>query len=278
MGTGPFKLAMSAASRRWQRRQAFAGFGDWFMTLYDALLRYARRVPLPLRRSVRPVRLANDPNPIYLRMGSSDGFVLEEIFLTHVYEPVTSAGNTLGPVKQIIDLGANAGFSVRLWRHRFPEARVIAVEPDPGNFAACKRNVEAAGGGDDNHVQLVQACVAGKPGTVYLDRSAEECAFTMTSTQSGEPIPALTLPMILDQCHADDVIDILKIDIEGAEREMFADCASWLGRVRSIMIELHPGYDRQMLMADLSRGGHNFSVRWQSETAGNPLIFLVREG
>jgi len=275
MGTGSFKLAMRAASRRWQRRKDFAGVGDWFMTLYDALLRYAKRTPLPLRRSVRPVRLANDPNPLYLRLGSSDGFVLEEIFLTHVYEPVTSPNNNLGPVKQIIDLGANAGFSVRLWRSRFPEARVIAVEPDPGNFAACRRNVEAGGG--DNHIQIVQACVAGKPGTVYLDRSAEECAFSMTTAQSGEPIAAMTLPMILEQCHAAEVIDILKVDIEGAEREMFADCSSWLGRVRSIMIELHPGYDQQMLLHDLSRGGGEFRVTWKSETAGNPLLFLVRQ-
>src|SRR5690348_10415691 len=119
MGTGafkPLKLAMSAAQRRWQRRRAFARFRDWLITLYDALLRYAKRFPLPLRGRVRPVRLANDPKPVYLRLGSSDGFVLEEIFVTHVYEPVTSATNGLGPVKQIIDLGANAGFSVRLWR------------------------------------------------------------------------------------------------------------------------------------------------------------------
>ncbi|HEY1628961.1 MAG TPA: FkbM family methyltransferase [Tepidisphaeraceae bacterium] len=269
MGKRGFKIAAEALQRRWQRRKYFARWRDWLMSLYDALLRYARRFPLPLRGRVWAILLAGEKTPVYLRLGSSDGFVLEEIFVTDVYAPLSSA--KLGEVGQIVDLGANAGLSVRLWRQRFPRANVIAIEPDAGNFAICKKNA-----GDD-HVQLVQACVAAQRGKVYLDRSAEECAFTMSDVPVGEPVDALPLAEILDQCHAAQAIDILKVDIEGAEKELFADCAGWIGRVRNIMIELHPGYSMQMLRDDLRRSGADLGVQWTNETAGNPLIFLVRQ-
>jgi FkbM family methyltransferase len=270
MGMRGFKIISEALRRRWRRRSYFARWRDWLMTMYDALLRYAKRFPLPLRGRVWPILLAGEKLPVYLRLGSSDGFVLEEIFITQVYAPLTTA--KLGEVRQIVDLGANAGLSVRVWRQRFPDAKVIAVEPDAGNFAICKKNA-----GDD-HVQLVQACVAAKRGKVYLDRSAEECAFMMTDAPVGEPVDALPLVEILDQCHAEQAIDILKVDIEGAEREVFANCAGWIGRVRSIMIELHPGYSLEMLLSDLRRAEADFKIEWTNETAGNPLIFLLRRG
>jgi FkbM family methyltransferase len=268
MAAGRFKIVLEALRRRWQRRRFFARRRDWLMTMYDALLRYAKGAPMPLRGRIRPIYLAGEKTPVYLRLGSSDGFVLEEIFVTDVYQPVTTA--TLGEVRQIVDLGANSGLSVRLWRQRFPDARVIAVEPDSGNFAICKKNA-----GEDR-VQLVQACVAAKRGKVYLDRSAEECAFMMTDAAVGEPVDALPLMEILEQCGAEQGIDLLKVDIEGAEREIFADCGGWIGRVRSIMIELHPGYSSEMLLDDLRHAGADFRIEWSNETAGNPLIFLTK--
>jgi FkbM family methyltransferase len=263
----------AAIRRRWQGRRNFAHTRDWLATLYDSTARYSRKLPIPGRGRVCAVHLADDPaSPLYLRLGSSDGFVLEEIFVTRVYDPVTRRKD-LGPIRQIIDLGANAGFSVRLWRKCYPDARIIAVEPDPGNFRACQRNV-----GSTNHVQLVQACIAAKPGQVYLDRTNEECAFTMTDQQVGEPIEAITLPMLLDRCAADPIIDILKVDIEGAECEMFANCSDWIARVRTIMIELHPPYTTQNFLDDLAKAGANFKLEWTGETAGNALLLLTRAG
>jgi len=256
--------------RRWHGRQNFARMRDWAATLYDSLARYARNVPIPGRGRPCAVQLANDPAPLYLRLGSSDGFVLEEIFVTRVYEPVTSRKG-LAPVKQIIDLGANAGFSVRLWQKCYPDARIIAVEPDAGNFRACQRNV-----GNSNHVQLVQACIAARPGQVYLDRTNDESAFSMTDKRSGEPIEAITVPMLLERCGADPIIDILKVDIEGAEREVFANCSDWIGRVPTIMIELHPPYTTQNFLDDLERTGARFKLEWTGETAGNVLLLLTQ--
>ena len=68
---------------------------------------------------------------------------------------------------------------------------------------------------------------------VYLDRSAEECAISITDQSIGRRSAAMTLPMALAQCGCDAPIDILKMDIEGAERQVLADCASWLGRANN---------------------------------------------
>jgi FkbM family methyltransferase len=272
MEIGLFKNARSAIARRWGHRGHFASTRDWLVSLYDTLLRYAKGSPLPWQGRTCAVTIAGDHHPVYLRLGSSDGFVLEEIFIAEVYGPVTSATD-LGEMRQIVDLGANVGLSVCLWLKHFPGAKVIAVEPDPANFRACCRNL---GGASDRQVLLVRACVAAKPGLVYLDRSAEECAIHVTSRPVGQPVQAMTLPAILEKCQAQPVIDLLKVDVEGAEREVFGDCAGWIDRVRNIMIELHGDYTQELLLKDLVRAGADFKVVWTGVTAGNPLLFLRR--
>ncbi len=50
----------------------------------------------------------------------------------------------------------------------------------------------------------------------------------------------LAMPDLLAE-NAIDEIDILKVDIEGAEGDLFAECESWISKVRLIIIEVHPG-------------------------------------
>ena len=83
--------------------------------------------------------------------------MLEEIFIRKVYQVVTEAD--LG-VRQIVDLGANVGMTVRLWMQHFPDARIIAVEPDEANLGVCRANA----GGGHGRVVFLHACVADKPG------------------------------------------------------------------------------------------------------------------
>lgn len=271
MKPGVLHHALRAARRRWSQRRYFTGVKDWFLTLYDTALRFIKRIPMPGRSRAVAVRLRNDPEAIYLRLGRSDGFVMEEIFIADVYAPVTL--EALGKAETIVDLGANVGLSVRLWQRRFPEARIVAVEPDPDNFTAAERNLAK-----DPHrrVQMFRALIGDSPGQAYLDRSAEECAFSMTDSPIGEPIDVLPLPTILDLAKFDGDIDLLKVDIEGAEQKLFADCSSWISRIRALMIELHPNYSKEMLLADLSRAGANFTIHWENQTAGNPLLFLTQ--
>ena len=65
-------------------------------------------------------------------MGSPDLWILDELFRGGEYKAVVESD--LGDVRQIVDLGANAGISIRYWLNRWPDARVIGVEPDEFNF------------------------------------------------------------------------------------------------------------------------------------------------
>lgn len=267
-------ILSSAISRRWNDRRSFASLGAWSIVLYDTLLRFAKRWPLPGRGRPRGVRLEGLAEPVEIRLGTSDGFVLEEIFLRKVYEPAMAL--SADSVRQVIDLGANCGLSVRLWLASFPNCKLVAVEPDAGNYEALLGNVRRSGQAD--RVQCIRACVAAQAGEVYLDRSREECAITMIPQpmDQSDSVPAVPMSRVLSECEA-EAIDLLKVDIEGAEQEVFVDCREWLGRVGNLFIELHPPYTADHFLADLQRNGGRFTIVWRGETAGNPLLFLRAE-
>lgn len=263
---------VSIVQHRWQERKRFARLRDWLMSLYDVGLRLAPKAPLPLRNRAWPVKVQSQTSPLFLRLGRSDGFVLKEIFLTGVYQPTLDQLHE--PVRQIVDLGSNVGLSVRLWLERYPQARVLAVEPDAENFEALQQNVNAANAVD--RVRALRVCVAGQPGKVYLDRSAEECAIHVTDQAVGEPVDALPLPTLLTDAGFESDIDLLKMDIEGAEADVLADCVSWIGRVKLLVIELHGDYTQDRLMNDLQRNGGRFELTHSDVTANNPLLVLRR--
>jgi FkbM family methyltransferase len=247
-------------SWRNERRWYPAVGPSWGVRVYDRWLRKLHWLNLPGRKRVARVRFRGERTSFAVRLGSSDLQLNQTITYRGEYRPLFEH-DLGGPVRQIVDLGANAGFTIRLWRRKFPDARIIAVEPDESNVNMCRLNADAVGGGE--RVQLVRACVDGKVGTVLLDRSGLEqhyhIADEVTDPARCARVDALTVPQILDRCGADEVIDLLKCDIQGAEQAVFADCAEWIGRVRNLVVELHDPYTREAFLSDLERAG------WQHE-------------
>src|ERR1700733_8221921 len=155
-----------------------------------------------------------------------------------------------GTAHTIVDLGANIGLSARFLSERYPDARLLAFEPDPEIFALAQRNVRA-----HPQVSLRNLGVAGIPGHLALHRfpggswgtssfvTIQEVAETFTAE-------AVTLDSIIDELGD---IDLLKIDIEGAEYEVLEACQQ-LQRVRCIIGEVHaiPNASAEQLFALLS--------------------------
>lgn len=240
-------------------------------SLYNRLLLRPAGKFLPLRRCVRKVRLPGKSEAVCVRLGTTDWHVLEEIFFQGEYDEMLQRLDP--PVRTIVDLGANVGLSLRLWRERFPAARVIAVEPDAENIVMCRRN-----GGES--CELVQACAAGSRRQVYLDRSGGEWAASMRDRpveSAGEAIPTITVEELCDRIAPGGEIDLLKCDIEGAEKEVFADCSRWIGRVRNIMIETHAPYTAEQFLADVARCGGEFETRMMAVEGGLGHALLVRK-
>lgn len=256
--------------RHWQKRKAFAGTMDWVTYLYNRLLRRLPKWPLPGRQATVKVRLHGQPDPFYIRLGTTDLLVLEEMFGTGEYAFVK---NALPDVRTIVDLGANVGFSLRYWQGIFPGASIIAVEPDPKNFRLCQQNIELAH--FSRQVTLIQACVGAHRRQVRL-QGAEEWGYRMVEGSSPGGIMTDVLPLaeILETHAPNQTIDLLKCDIEGAEQELFGECAPWISRVRAIVIELHSPYSTADFFADLKNSGVAFQVVKIFAEKQNPVILL----
>lgn len=137
----------------------------------------------------------------------------------------------------IVDAGANVGCSALYFAGRFPGAEIIAIEPDPANFALLEKNTAG-----HPRISLRQAALW--PRNDARLRISGDNSLSMHCEESSEPaqgaLPALTVDDILAMAEHDE-IDILKLDIEGAEEALFASNTDWLRRVRRLWIEIHDG-------------------------------------
>jgi FkbM family methyltransferase len=168
---------------------------------------------------------------VKVRPATADMATIDQ-FLLGPYMPATTGHAP----SSIVDCGANMGLASRYLKQAFPQAKVIAIEPDQENFKLLSENLS---GLRDCHPVL--AAVWPVPGFVQLERDGlRHSAFrTKATTGSGDTIEALSIPSIMERFGLER-IGLLKIDIEGAEMELFgAPDLSWLEKVDRIAIELH---------------------------------------
>jgi FkbM family methyltransferase len=209
--------------------------------------------------SARPVKLAPRglQHPISCRPGTSDMWVCWQIFVERMY-------NCLGDLESvdlIIDCGANTGFSSAWFLSRFPRATLLAVEPDRRNFALLKANLEPYG---TRAIAIHGAVWSTRQRLTIADPSAAAFAIQVRApaeTEAGE-IQAYTIPDLLEIAGTDRG-GILKLDIEGAEAELFRDPPSWLAKFDNIAIELHGEACRMVFMDAITH--HSFNIAESKE-------------
>lgn len=186
------------------------------------------------RSGIGPLKTIEAPwlgGKVYVRPGTADMATIDQ-FLIGPYMPAVSGT----PPATIVDLGANIGLATRFLAHKYPEATIIAVEPDQENVILLKKNLEGHG-----RCHVIQAAVWPVDGTVELERDGlRHSAFRVKEAADHEgTVEAITIPHIMRKFNLER-IGLLKIDIEGAEREIFdAKDLAWLDRVDRIAIELH---------------------------------------
>lgn len=145
------------------------------------------------------------------------------------------------PSPRILDCGANVGLASLYWKRRYPQARITAYEADPEIAAALRANLAANGAGD---VEVVEAAVWTETGT--LSFRAEGADSGAIAALAGAPVeaalktvPAVRLRDALLTAGAEGPIDLLKLDVEGAEAAILADCADALRPVSAMLAEIH---------------------------------------
>lgn len=171
------------------------------------------------------------------RPGTSDLESFDQIFVEREY----SCLDDLEDVTLILDCGANVGYSAAYLLSRFPTSRVIAIEPDPENFAILRANLAPYG----DSAKLLRSAVWSHPTGLVLSRSpyrdGKAWSRQVRECQPGEEadLVAVDIGSLLRRLPGER-ISILKMDIEGAEGVVFgANDRSWIDLVDNIVIELH---------------------------------------
>ncbi len=174
--------------------------------------------------------------------------------------------------RTIVDLGANIGVATAWFRARYPNARIVAVEPDPASFAKLERNL-----GDDPAVTLVHAAVARESGEVLLFRPpGYSVASSLSDAQSDAGASTQVRACTLDELCADqglEQLDLLKLDVEGAELDAL-EGLSRLDNVETMVGEAHPLLLERGVDAFFERL-QGFDVERVSESA-DAISFIAR--
>ena len=179
-------------------------------------------------------------HPLTMRKRGSDFYTFEEVFIQKVYKHLT---DHVPQCKTIIDLGANIGLASLYFAMRYPQCQLVAVEPDADNFRLLSSNLQALtrmGRGT-----MVQAGVWNRECDLEIDMtphsSGDFNAISISEQSAGtatQTIHCLPIHKILETANFTS-IDILKVDIEGAEVQLFEGDTSWLERVGCLAIEFH---------------------------------------
>ncbi|UXA20226.1 FkbM family methyltransferase [Mycobacterium sp. SMC-4] len=190
----------------------------------------------------RPVAVPCGPHRLWVRPTDSDPYVLAQIFTAGEYDAPpywmtrlqahAAELRAAGGVPLIIDAGANVGYSALYLADRFPDAIVIAVEPDAGCVEILRRNCAV-----NSRIHPVRAALWSHDRGVDLV-NRDHGSWANRVADGGSTTPSVTLDQLIAQV-AEAAPLIVKLDIEGAETEVCAASPQAIASFACIMIEPH---------------------------------------
>jgi FkbM family methyltransferase len=200
--------------------------------------------PFHLKLLVAPSRRAD----IVIRPFSGDLFVLFEVMMERPYHiPETMLPRN--DVTVVLDCGANIGMTSLYFASNYPNAHIYSIEPDPKNFELLTENTKS-----EPRIVPIHGALVGYPRkSARLSTCNPAWGNFLTENGEGIEVPAFTVDQII-QDHALPHVDLLKVDIEGGEKEVFAN-GRFLPQVEFIIIELHDGYGLSEFVTDVTRWG-----------------------
>ena len=148
----------------------------------------------------------------------------KEVYIENNYE------TDLENVKYILDLGANIGLASKYLSNRYPNAIVFAVEPFEENFEFLSKNIT-------NNVMPIKKAIWSKVTTLGLEKDICTPSNKINDSVKGNYLTT-TISEIMKENHIKE-FDIVKIDIEGAEKEILLNNNDWLNKTNYLMMEYH---------------------------------------
>ena len=206
---------------------------------------------------------------VLARRDSSDADIFIQVVLQKEYRPILDLFKKQWPSRKasvIVDAGGYIGITGLYFHKLFPSARIIVLEPNSENFSLLKKNVDRSRG---ETVTPVRAGLWGADERLVAAekfRDGRAWSFSLRPGRESEQnaVEGMTLETLRRQFDFES-IDLLKMDIEGAERSVFEDerrISTVLSRVRIIAIEIHDEFKcRDQILSILRK---NSFVTFQS--------------
>jgi FkbM family methyltransferase len=222
----------------------------WRVTIAD-IEHWLRRVLSPnglagAPRSVVVIRLRGYRHPLAFRRNTSDRFIVRQVFREAEYGCIAADES----LRVFVDGGANIGCTSFFLLQRFPQSQAIVIEPDDENMALCRRNLAPFG----ERVRYLSSALWSKSTPLKIVQpargQAQESMISVVECPEGD-VPDLDSVSLADVMPSP--VDLVKLDIEGAEREIFDHGSSeWIDRTRNLIIELHGPEARKSFQRVLS--------------------------
>ena len=186
--------------------------------------------------TVLPLHFRALRTPVLCRAGTTDISVAWELFRLQEYQC-----RHAWDFARVVDCGANVGMFLGFALKQSAGAlqKYVAVEPDGESFQTLQQQVDLAGVGPRS--TLLNAALWHKEGTVCFDDTGSSWGRHVSESGKAQ-VRAMSVPAVLDAAGLQHC-DLLKLDIEGGERQVLPTISQWADRVDVIVAELHEGLD-----------------------------------
>lgn len=209
---------------------------------------------------------------------SEISFLFDEIFVSESY--YFTAKN---PAPVIMDCGSNIGMSVLYFKHLYPEARVTAFEPDPRTAKILRQNIQT---NSLSGVEVVEKALSDTIGTIAFTIAASSL---VSSSYRGEGETIVEVPTVLLSNYINSNVDLVKIDVEGAEGPIIKDLIDQdkLRFIDQMLVEWHHNVERPVMtlgefLGALEKQEFNYQLsapipdRFEPNTFQDILIFAYK--
>lgn len=186
-----------------------------------------------------------------------------------IIERDSYAFNTDSKRPLILDCGSNIGLSIIKFKDNFPDARIIGFEPDPKIFKVLGSNINSF---ELKNIEIHQKAVWVKNGTLMFEQEGS-AGGRVTDESSAKLIKVNSIDL---KQFLNANIDLLKIDIEGAEATVLADISDSLTNVKNIFVEYHSliNHDQDLgkILSVLRKNGFRYYLEPGGIISKQPFI------
>ncbi len=193
-------------------------------------------------------------------------FIYDELYNKEIYK-----FNSKNDKPYIIDAGANVGLSVLYFKKLYPSAQIVAFEPDANVAKVLKYNIQSFG---LESVQVINKALWNHVTTLkFNEEGADGGRIAIEGDGNLVEISTVRLQEFLDRR-----VDLLKIDIEGAETTVLQDCKEHLNNVDRIFVEYHSFSNQSQTLHEilkiLNDAGFRYNIQHVGVFSPNPFVHV----